>query len=161
NTTFQQQLDRESLEVNAHVLKRHAACLHEITQKISRFTLEKIAAKLDFYLSADKTSECSCAMKLIYNLPCRHILPAWGPIPLDSVPRRWHLFPLKESEAPLDETVAQTASETALVKVSNFDLVKQISSEFYCLVELESKLHDHQQMGVLLQHLKSIKDELF
>jgi hypothetical protein len=66
--------------------------------KITSFALQKIKQESTYCATSDLKSDCDCKVKVNFNLPCRHVLPRFGPIPLSVVAKRWHLDPTNHDD---------------------------------------------------------------
>ncbi|KAG2230998.1 hypothetical protein INT48_002777 [Thamnidium elegans] len=93
-TNLDKQFDKEVFDVPFYFSERHKQAVSQLVHKISHFALDKIKQEL---VTIDENtlvySDCSCAIKVHYGLPCRHTIPRTGAIPLEMIPPRWYLFP--------------------------------------------------------------------
>lgn len=98
------QTAKEASKIDYLLLGHHKDQLLPVCGKISLFTVNKIKQELVAIEEKPRVLQlhCSCPVQTIYNLPCRHVLPRSGPIPMSMIPRRWHLFPDDDGTTLLD-----------------------------------------------------------
>ncbi|KAG0184945.1 hypothetical protein DFQ28_010210 [Apophysomyces sp. BC1034] len=151
------QIDKETFGFNSHISKQHAERLVDLRSKVSQFVVDKIKEELPYTL-VEKALGCSCAIQVHYSIPCRHILPVSGPILLDLVPKRWHLFPTNDSDEAkhIDAELKRTEATSEVDEVG-----EQIAAEMYRIEQLKHTYHDQRQQSLLLKRLKDINEDLF
>lgn len=89
--------EKEKFGRDYFIVKEHKNKPVHLFGKVPRFAIDKIKQELDHLNEnkngADQDETCNCAIRWNYKLPCRHVIPATGPIPLSLFPSRWLLCP--------------------------------------------------------------------
>ncbi|CEG75309.1 hypothetical protein RMATCC62417_10374 [Rhizopus microsporus] len=92
-----------------------------------------------------------CSIYVNFNIPCRHIIPRFEPIPLHMIPARWRLFPERTVSAFAEATQCSLNQPGA----NSIDVIRSEASK--CFYEIEEKmaaLKDLSQATIILEKLK-------
>jgi hypothetical protein len=77
------------------LVPQHLDRMKPLLGKIAMFAINKIKEQLAFMQSKQGqkafAEECLCSIRWNYNIPCIHLLPAFGPIAPTLIAKRWHL----------------------------------------------------------------------
>lgn len=71
--------------------------LGNLLNKISLFAVNMLKVEVAHLDSSimNQNGGCYCSIKVLYKLPCRHIIARIGVLSLEDIPGRWHLYPLE------------------------------------------------------------------
>ncbi|KAG2215582.1 hypothetical protein INT45_006814 [Circinella minor] len=131
NLAWKRQHDKESLDVDPHLPEDHKERLAQLERNISKFAFYSIRNELK-HRNIIKTDICRCAIKAHYNIPCCHMLPSIGTIPLSLVPRRWHLYP--ERTAP-EENITRNNNDIIAQRTTLLHRLRAISDDLFLDIE--------------------------
>ncbi|KAG2216807.1 hypothetical protein INT45_013819 [Circinella minor] len=160
NVAWKQQHDKEYFTVNPYIPELQKERLINLERNISKFAFYAICDELK-HRNILKTNICRCAIKAHYNIPCCYMLPATGAIPLNLIPRRWHLY--TERTALEENTNTNNADNVLAITESYipFNVEDHINDELTRINTLLYKYTHQKQRQTLLQRLKAINDNLF
>lgn len=87
--------DRERLLRPEFLVPVHAERMQNLIGKVALFAIDKIKKELAV-LDSDNSQAllpqpCQCAIWYNYHIPCFHRLSKYWYVPLQAVPKRWHL----------------------------------------------------------------------
>ncbi|RIB16178.1 hypothetical protein C2G38_2038789 [Gigaspora rosea] len=139
------QYENESISIDPLLTQDDKDRLEPLLGKVSQFALNTIKNEL---LRTTTYEACLCELRVNYNIPCCHMLPAKGPVILSSIPKRWLLFPDRDQ---LDSS--HVIQNTASINTDNFISLK---SKLYTVETRYMNFLDEQQKSALLNQLDDI-----
>ncbi|KAI8137455.1 hypothetical protein BJV82DRAFT_583729 [Fennellomyces sp. T-0311] len=90
------------------------AVLVELLGKVSRYAIDKIKMECAKRTKSTKPNiNCTCPVRINFNIPCKHLLVNQSVISLSSVPARWHLNE-KQSEPTQDQLTKLVNNVTSI-----------------------------------------------
>lgn len=84
------QNENKSIGIDPLLVYNDKNRLAPLLGKVAQFALNKIKNEL---LKATIYTACLCELRVNYNIPCKHMLPAEGSVMLSMILKRWLLFP--------------------------------------------------------------------
>ncbi|CAG8664616.1 9369_t:CDS:1 [Ambispora gerdemannii] len=117
----------------------------QLLGKISRWAIDQIKREICETEDNDNANSdtCKCSLRLNFKLPCRHIIPSTGPIPLSLVHPRWLL---KHDSVP---SLSSSSLSTDIA----------ISKALYKLEEKYESLNDCGSKVTFLQKIEALAAE--
>ncbi|CAO3680325.1 unnamed protein product [Rhizopus stolonifer] len=140
---------------------QHAEVIFELVHKVSLFALNAIKNEPPHLKSLKHTApeeQCDmCSIAVHYGIPCRHTLPRFGKIQLQTIPLRWHLFP-EEMETYVAKTVGVENEEG---RNNDVESMKQdISKYFYQIENTLAGLKDMSQVSEIRDKMKYVAENI-
>ncbi|CAG8580980.1 4346_t:CDS:2, partial [Cetraspora pellucida] len=142
------QNESESVGIDPLLVYNDKERLALLLGKVAQFALDRIKNEL---LKATTYEACLCELRVNYNIPCRHLLPAKDSVMLSIIPTRWLLFP--DEDRLYANYQVQNLTNLQVSDSDNYFLLK---SQLYEIENRYMSFPDEQQRSTLLEKLNEI-----
>ncbi|KAI8138819.1 hypothetical protein BJV82DRAFT_582471 [Fennellomyces sp. T-0311] len=147
--------ERQKFGNDPYMAANDKAALAELQGKVSQYAIDKIKIECAKRTKNTKpNANCTCPVRINFNIPCKHQLLDQSVISLSSVPARWHLSE-KQSELAQDVTYS---NEEEKIDVTKTDLA--IKRTVYAFEQALIKLQDDQQRMTIFDQLTKLLNNI-
>ncbi|KAL0582267.1 hypothetical protein ABG067_007879, partial [Albugo candida] len=138
--------------------------LVELVGKITHFALVFLKKELPHTMKTERDANCLCVCRRNYMIPCRHMLPTLGVVPIKMIARRWHLKPgetfVEYDEQPIEATSTQFENRDQLVSsVPNIIHDYNLSSLMNQLQDKINKMTNNQERITMASKIKLLIED--